>query len=129
MNHTPEQAGWNFDNSYARLPDVFFEAQKPIPVRQPKLIILNSALSESLGLNASALKGETGAQIFAGNQVPEGAESIAQAYAGHQYGHFTMLGDGRAVLLGEQVTPNGERYDIQLKGQGPTPFSRRGDGR
>jgi len=121
--------GWNFDNSYAQLPDVFFMAQKPTPVRKPKLLLFNTQLAEFLGLDTKALSGSEGANIFAGNQIPTGAEPIAQAYAGHQFGHFTMLGDGRAILLGEQVTPIGERYDIQLKGSGQTPFSRRGDGR
>jgi uncharacterized protein YdiU (UPF0061 family) len=98
-------------------------------VAAPHLVILNRPLAESLGLNADALAGDEGAEIFAGNRLPPGAEPLAQAYAGHQYGHFTTLGDGRAILLGEQITPRGERFDIQLKGAGPTPFSRRGDGR
>jgi serine/tyrosine/threonine adenylyltransferase len=131
MTHTSQQTqlGWNLDNSYARLPDVFFEVQNPVPVRKPKLIIFNTKLAETLGLDAKALNSHSGAEIFAGNTLPEGSQSIAQAYAGHQFGYFTMLGDGRAVLLGEQVTTNGERFDIQLKGSGQTPFSRRGDGR
>jgi len=131
MTDTPSHNthGWNFDNSYAQLPDVFFMAQKPIPVRKPKMLIFNTRLADFLGLDSNALSGTEGARIFAGNEIPPGAEPIAQAYAGHQFGHFTMLGDGRAVLLGEQMTPIGERYDIQLKGSGQTPFSRRGDGR
>ena len=99
----------------------------PTPVREPRMVVFNHALAQSLGLNGAALAER--AAIFAGNELPEGAEPLAQAYAGHQYGHFTGLGDGRAILLGEQITPNGERYDVQLKGSGPTPFSRRGDGR
>jgi uncharacterized protein YdiU (UPF0061 family) len=91
------------------------------------MVVLNRALARSLGLDAEALG--SAAALFAGNELPPGAQPIAQAYAGHQYGHFTMLGDGRAILLGEQLTPSGERFDIQLKGPGPTPFSRRGDGR
>jgi len=123
------EAGWNFDNSYARLPKSFYSLLNPTPVREPQLVILNQALAESIGLNSSALKSEDGVAVLAGNQVPEGATPLAQAYAGHQFGNFTMLGDGRALLLGEQITPKGERFDIQLKGSGPTPFSRRGDGR
>jgi uncharacterized protein YdiU (UPF0061 family) len=91
--------------------------------------VFNEALARSLGLNPEALKDAEGAATFSGNRIPAGAEPIAQAYAGHQFGHFTMLGDGRAILLGEQVTPEGERFDIQFKGSGKTPFSRRGDGR
>lgn len=121
--------GWNFDNSYARLPKTFFTSLKPTPVKSPKLIILNEPLAVSLGLNAEALQNEEGLAMFAGNAVPEGAHPLAQAYAGHQFGHFTMLGDGRAILLGEQITPKGERFDIQLKGSGRTPYSRGGDGR
>ncbi|WP_248928467.1 protein adenylyltransferase SelO [Paenibacillus hamazuiensis] len=123
------KTGWNFDNSYARLPDVFFTRLAPTPVRSPKLIIFNERLAASLGLNVQALRSDEGAAAFAGNRIPEGAEPLAQAYAGHQFGHFTMLGDGRAILLGEQITPEGERFDIQLKGSGRTPYSRGGDGR
>jgi len=122
-------AGWNFDNSYARLPEDFYVRLNPVPVRTPKLVIFNAGLAQFLGLNPDALKGDAGAAVFSGNRLPEGAEALAQAYAGHQFGSFTMLGDGRAILLGEQVTPNGERFDIQYKGSGRTPFSRRGDGR
>jgi len=121
-------AGWRFDNSYARLPDTLFSRAAPVPVAQPALAVLNETLAAELGLDPSALQ-KGGADIFAGNLVPEGAEPIAQAYAGHQFGHFTNLGDGRAVLLGEQITPQGARFDIQLKGSGQTPYSRRGDGR
>ncbi|MGA7827400.1 MAG: YdiU family protein [Geobacteraceae bacterium] len=125
---TPE-AGWNFDNSYARLPESMYARLNPVPVRSPHLVLFNRPLAESLGLLPQALEGEEGAAIFTGNRIPEGAEPIAQAYAGHQFGHFTKLGDGRAILLGEQITPDGDRFDIQLKGSGQTPFSRRGDGR
>ncbi len=121
--------GWNFDNSYSRLPESFYARLNPVPVRSPRIVVLNRRLATSLGLNAEALAGDSGAAMFAGNVIPEGAEPIAQAYAGHQFGHFTMLGDGRAILLGEQVTPTAERFDIQLKGSGQTPFSRGGDGR
>ncbi|MCM3273729.1 protein adenylyltransferase SelO [Paenibacillus elgii] len=121
--------GWNFDNSYARLPNTFFSRLEPPPVRSPKLIVLNDRLAASLGLNVEALRGSEGAAVFAGNRIPEGAAPLAQAYAGHQFGHFTMLGDGRALLLGEQITPGNTRVDIQLKGSGRTPYSRGGDGR
>lgn len=123
------EAGWNLDNSYARLPQLFFSSNKPTTVSSPKLIILNNRLAVSLGLNVEALQSEDGIAVLAGNQIPEGAAPLAQAYAGHQFGHFNMLGDGRAVLLGEQIPPQGERIDIQLKGSGRTPYSRGGDGR
>lgn len=123
------ETGWNFDNSYARLPQSFFSSQNPTPVSSPKLVILNSRLAATLGLNSEELQSAEGVEILAGNQLPEGASPLAQAYAGHQFGHFNMLGDGRALLLGEQITPQGERYDIQLKGSGRTPYSRGGDGR
>ena len=116
--------GWRFDNSYARLPDVFFARQPPVPVAEPKIVIFNYTLAAELGLSAAE-----NAAVLSGNQLPDGADPLAQAYAGHQFGHFTMLGDGRAVLLGEHLTPDGHRYDIQLKGSGRTPFSRNGDGR
>jgi uncharacterized protein YdiU (UPF0061 family) len=123
------ETGWNLDNSYARLPKSFFTSQNPVPVRSPKLIILNNPLGTSLGLNVQALESEDGVAVLAGNRIPESASPLAQAYAGHQFGHFTMLGDGRAVLLGEQITPENQRFDIQLKGSGRTPYSRGGDGR
>jgi uncharacterized protein YdiU (UPF0061 family) len=122
-------AGWNFENSYARLPQAFYVRLNPVPVHAPKLVAFNVALAQFLGLNPDALKGDAGAAVFSGNRIPEGAEPLAQAYAGHQFGSFTMLGDGRAILLGEQVTPKRERFDIQFKGSGKTPFSRQGDGR
>jgi len=122
-------AGWRFDNSYLSLPEIFYSRQKPTPVKDPQLVLFNHALAESLGLDAEALTSATGAAVFSGNQIPSGAAPIAQAYAGHQFGHFNMLGDGRAIMLGEQLTPAGERYDIQLKGSGQTIYSRRGDGR
>ncbi|MFD0679369.1 MULTISPECIES: protein adenylyltransferase SelO [unclassified Paenibacillus] len=123
------ETGWNFDNSYARLPKSVFTPLTPPPVSSPELIILNGPLAASLGLNADALQSREGVAVLAGNRIPEGAMPLAQAYAGHQFGHFTMLGDGRALLLGEQITPLGERVDIQLKGSGRTPYSRGGDGR
>ena len=123
------ETGWNLDSSYARLPKLFFTILNPIAVRSPELIILNYPLATSLGLNVAALQSKDGVVELAGNRIPEGALPLAQAYAGHQFGHFTMLGDGRALLLGEQITPQGKRFDIQLKGSGRTPYSRGGDGR
>jgi len=117
-----QKLNWNFDNSYTKLPGFFYSKQLPTPVRDPKLIIFNDSLAEYLGVPLQS-------EVFAGNEVPEGAGPLAQAYAGHQFGYFTMLGDGRAILLGEQITGLGERFDIQLKGSGRTPYSRRGDGR
>ncbi|RDI39170.1 protein adenylyltransferase SelO [Falsibacillus pallidus] len=122
-------SGWNFQNSYIELQKTFYAKLNPTPVREPKLVVFNEQLAESLGLNPSDLHTPDGAEIFVGNKIPEGAEPIAQAYAGHQFGNLTMLGDGRAILLGEQVTPEGKRFDIQLKGPGRTPYSRGGDGR
>ncbi|SDY13232.1 YdiU family protein [Nitrosomonas sp. Nm33] len=127
--HANDNIGWQFDNSYARLPESFYAQLYPVPVRAPQVAMLNHALAESLGLDIRALSDEEAALLFAGNVLPAGAQPIAQAYAGHQYGHFTMLGDGRAILLGEHLTPTGDRFDIQLKGSGQTRFSRRGDGR
>jgi uncharacterized protein YdiU (UPF0061 family) len=122
-------AGWRWDHSYARLPEFFFRKTLPVPVGSPRLVILNRELAQTLGLNPELLEQERHVGIFTGNQIPEGADPIAQAYAGHQFGHFTSLGDGRAILLGEHLSPAGERYDIQLKGSGRTAFSRGGDGR
>ncbi len=121
--------GWKLYQSYTNLPERFFSTHTPTAVREPKLIVLNEALAKSLGLNESALQTDEGMAIFAGNEIPEGSTPLAQAYAGHQFGHLTMLGDGRAILLGEQRTPTGEQFDIQLKGSGKTPYSRGGDGR
>jgi uncharacterized protein YdiU (UPF0061 family) len=123
------EPGWKLDNSYSCLPESFFSRVGSSPVSAPKLVISNSRLCESLGLNSEFLQSEEGIWILAGNSVPENSVPIAQAYAGHQFGYFTMLGDGRAVLIGEQITPSGDRYDIQLKGSGRTPYSRGGDGR
>jgi len=122
-------AAFPFDNSYVGLPERFFAPQSPTPVTEPWLIKLNEPLAAELGLDVEALRRD-GAAIFSGNLVPEGAEPLAMAYAGHQFGGFSpVLGDGRAILLGEVVDAKGKRFDIQLKGAGPTPFSRRGDGR
>ena len=122
-------AGWHLEHTYAELPQLFYSPAAPTAVREPRLAAFNRPLATMLGLEPEALEGPEGAAIFAGNAVPEGGRPIAQAYAGHQFGHFTALGDGRAILLGEQITPSGDRVDIQLKGAGQTRFSRRGDGR
>ncbi|MEI7781357.1 MAG: protein adenylyltransferase SelO family protein, partial [Planctomycetota bacterium] len=121
-------SGWNLDNSYARLPAALFSPAEPARFRAPRVAILNQPLADELGLSFRDLSAASAAAVFTGQTLPAGAEPIAQAYAGHQYGHFTMLGDGRAILLGEQLTPSGRRFDIQLKGAGPTRFSRSGDG-
>ena len=119
-----------FDNSFARLPSSFYARVTPTKVREPRLVKLNRALAELLGLDAGKLDAPETAEMLAGNTLPEGAEPIALAYAGHQFGSFVpQLGDGRAILLGEVVGVDGRRRDIQLKGPGRTPFSRGGDGR
>ena len=128
MSGAMTTAGWRFDNSYARLPEPLFTPAVPVPVRAPRLVLLNEPLAAELGLDVAAVR-DVGAAVFVGNELPAGAEPIAQAYAGHQFGHFTNLGDGRAILLGEQLTPAGRRFDIQLKGSGRTRYSRGGDGR
>lgn len=120
----------NFSNSYARLPEHFFARLEPVPVARPRLVALNRPLAGELGLDLAGVDDEALAALFAGNTLPAGAEPISMAYAGHQFGGFVpQLGDGRAVLLGEVLDRTGQRRDIQLKGSGPTPFSRRGDGR
>src|SRR4051794_37124357 len=119
-----------FNNSYARLPERFFTRTEPTPVTTPRLVRLNRELARELGLDPDWLASSEGVEVLAGKRVPEHAEPIALAYAGHQFGFFVpQLGDGRAILLGEVVDRDGVRRDIQLKGSGPTPFSRRGDGR
>jgi len=126
----PHSVRFGFENTYARLPERFYARLDPTPVAAPRLIRLNVELARNLGLDPDALASERGVEILAGNRVAEGAEPLAQAYAGHQFGSFVpQLGDGRAILLGEVTARDGARYDIQLKGSGPTPFSRRGDGR
>ena len=121
--------GWHFDNTYSRLPNIFREEINPIPVGNPELVMFNNELAKDLKLNFSQTNDKDLAKIFSGNSLPDGSNSIAQAYAGHQFGHFTMLGDGRAVLLGEHLVDEINRFDIQLKGSGKTAFSRNGDGR
>lgn len=120
--------GFNFDNSYLQLPSIFYQKQQPSAVKNPNIVLFNDALATVLGLKIKVLK-KQGSQFLAGNLLINGSEPIAQAYAGHQFGHFNMLGDGRAILLGEHITPHHQRVDIQLKGAGRTPYSRSGDGR
>ena len=120
---------FNFDNSYEGLPRHFYRKVEPTPVADPDFFITNNTLARDLGIDDEALFSEEGLAYLSGNALPEGASSIAMAYMGHQFGYPAILGDGRAILLGEQITPAGERFDIQLKGAGRTPFSRMGDGR
>ena len=121
---------FRFDNSYARLPDRFFARVEPTPVSKPELIAVNAELARELGLDPVALASAEGVDILAGKRVAVRSDPLAMAYAGHQFGQFVpQLGDGRAILLGEVIDTKGRRRDIQLKGSGPTPFSRRGDGR
>ena len=121
--------GWHFDNTYSKLSNTFKENIKPTPVHDPELLILNEELASTLNLDFTKTDKKKLAEIFSGNSIPEETNTIAQAYAGHQFGHFTMLGDGRAVLLGEHLVKNDNRFDIQFKGSGRTSFSRGGDGR
>jgi serine/tyrosine/threonine adenylyltransferase len=124
------EALFRFDNSYARLPEHFYVRQKPVPVKAPRLLQLNQGLARELGLDPAVLALPEGLAVLSGNATPVGAEPLAAAYAGHQFGHFNpQLGDGRAILLGEMIARDGRRTDIQLKGSGRTPFSRGGDGR
>ena len=120
---------WQLEHTYAGLPATFFHLQNPVPVANPEIVCFNDKLAHELGIGFLTQEKEDIAGYFSGNKLPEGIEPLAQAYAGHQFGHFTMLGDGRAILLGEQIDPSGKRFDLQLKGSGKTPFSRGGDGR
>jgi uncharacterized protein YdiU (UPF0061 family) len=123
-------AGFAFDNTYARELEGCFVEWPPAPVRAPRLLFLNRPLARELGLDDAQLSGEAGAQLFAGNALPDGAQPIAQAYAGHQFGGFSpQLGDGRALLIGEVIDRQGCRRDLAFKGSGRTPFSRGGDGK
>ncbi|PID22377.1 hypothetical protein CSV61_05875 [Sporosarcina sp. P3] len=124
-----QNIGWKVECSYCELPETFYAAVEPNTVSSPQLVVTNDQLAGSLGLDERQLHSEEAVAVFAGNEQLEGIEPIAQAYAGHQFGNFTMLGDGRAMLLGEHLTPEGHRVDIQLKGSGRTPYSRGGDGR
>ncbi len=121
---------FSFDNSYARLPERFFASVYPEPVESPKLLAFNEKLATELGVEADLSDPDRLAAVLSGNVIPAGSNPLAMAYAGHQFGNFVpQLGDGRAILLGEVIDTHGRRRDIQLKGAGPTPFSRRGDGR
>ena len=123
----PDSFGFCFDHSYSKLPEALFSHQQPKRFKSPSLVVFNYALAQALGLNAQAFEASDWA-LLAGMNLPEGAYPIAQAYAGHQFGHFARLGDGRAILVGEHIAPDQQRVDIQLKGSGPTQYSRSGDG-
>lgn len=130
MSSTTDSPSIAFDNSYAALAPEFHQRLSPTPVSQPELIAVNDALALNLGIDPESLRSTAGISMLAGNSVPDGAAPLAMAYAGHQFGNWVpQLGDGRAILLGEVIGRDGVRYDIQLKGAGPTPFSRGGDGR
>jgi uncharacterized protein YdiU (UPF0061 family) len=124
-----KRIGWQFDNTYSSLPESMLSKLSPTPVKAPEIVIFNDSLSKKLGLDFSKISKKELASIFSGNQLPIGSESIAQAYAGHQFGHFTILGDGRALMIGEHITKDNKRYDLQFKGSGKTPYSRNADGR
>ena len=121
--------GFKFENTYAKLPEILATKLVPVPVKKPKLIIFNNRLAKDLGLDVNSVTEDDLTNLFSGNKLPAGSEPLAQAYCGHQFGHFVMLGDGRAIVLGEHLTPSGNRIDIQFKGSGRTPYSRSGDGR
>ncbi len=121
--------GFNFDTTYLNLPNEFYKEQNPIHVPMPKNIVINDTLAEFLGLDLSGIDENALAKLFSGNMLSDQSTPFSQAYAGHQFGHFTILGDGRAHMLGEHISPNGDRYDIQFKGSGRTPYSRGGDGK
>lgn len=126
---TINKINWNFDNSYLTLPQNLYSKIMPTPVESPSCVIINEDLANELGLSFYNTSNEELANILSGNKLPDMAQPIAQSYAGHQFGSFNILGDGRAILLGEHISPQQKRYDIQLKGAGQTPYSRRGDGR
>tara|TARA_X000001036_G_scaffold314115_1_gene292625 strand:+ start:521 stop:1981 length:1461 start_codon:yes stop_codon:yes gene_type:complete len=124
-----KKIGWQFDNTYLNLSPSMVSRLNPTPVKTPELVLFNHDLSKEIALDFSQVDNKELALIFSGNQLPEGSETIAQAYAGHQFGHFTILGDGRALIIGEHLDKNKNRYDIQFKGSGKTPYSRNADGR
>lgn len=128
MKKTQDEV-FKFENSYCNLSSIFFTRQNPSKVPEPKLVILNNKVADELGLNINILNSNYGLEILSGNKLNKDSIPIAQAYAGHQFGYFTMLGDGRAVLLGEHITPKRLKVDVQLKGAGITPYSRGGDGK
>lgn len=125
----PNTMKFNFDNTYTKLPAKLYSLVNPVPVAMPRTLLFNTLLAEEIGLTMETKDTNEIAAYLSGNKLLADAKPIAQAYAGHQFGHFTMLGDGRAILLGEHITPTNKRLDIQLKGAGQTPYSRRGDGR
>ena len=125
----PADLGFNLEHTYTQLPTTFYSDATPGRISAPKVVVVNHQLGEELGLNTESADSDVLSQLFGGQLIPEGARPVAQAYAGHQFGGFTMLGDGRAILLGEQRTPSGDLIDIQFKGSGQTAYSRRGDGR
>ena len=129
LNTNISKLSWNLESSYARLPAVFFQEIEPATVAAPEICVVNQRVAEQLGLQLCDLSDQDAARLFTGQQLPPGAKPIAQAYAGHQFGGFTMLGDGRAILVGEQRAPCGQLFDIQFKGSGRTQYSRGGDGR
>lgn len=120
---------FHLESTYAELPEVFFSKLSPTPVNQPEMVIFNQSLADQVGLKLGELSIDERTQFLCGNQIPQGIKPFAQAYAGHQFGNFTILGDGRAIVMGEHLTPSGQRIDLQLKGSGRTPYSRGGDGR
>lgn len=127
--NTVQNKDLNIENTYIKLPKKMFSIQNPNDVSSPKLIVFNDSLAEELGLNIEFFKSNDGIDMLSGNKILEGTTPISQSYAGHQFGYFTMLGDGRAVLLGEYISKDGQKFDIQLKGSGRTPYSRGGDGK
>ena len=128
-NVSLSDSGWNLQSSYTQISDKLFSELKPDVVTNPSTVIVNNELAEKLGLNLKGISEENLSNLFSGNSLPHGSKPFAQAYAGHQFGQFTILGDGRAHIVGEQVTPDGEIFDIQYKGSGRTPYSRGGDGK
>ena len=128
-NVSLSDSGWNLQSSYTQISDKLFSELKPDAVTNPSTVIVNNELAEKLGLSLKGISEEDLSNLFSGNSLPHGSKPFAQAYAGHQFGHFTILGDGRAHIVGEQVTPDGEIFDIQYKGSGRTPYSRGGDGK
>ena len=128
-NVSLSDSGWNLQSSYTQISDKLFSELKPDAVTNPSTVIVNNELAEKLGLNLKGMSEEDLSNLFSGNSLPHGSKPFAQAYAGHQFGQFTILGDGRAHIVGEQVTPDGEIFDIQYKGSGRTPYSRGGDGK
>ena len=128
-NVSLSDSGWNLQNNYTQISDKLFSELKPDIVTNPSTVIVNNELAKKLGLNLNGISEKDLSNLFSGNTLPHGSKPFAQAYAGHQFGQFTILGDGRAHIVGEQVTPDGEIFDIQYKGSGRTPYSRGGDGK